>query len=246
LTELDESLAMGNFPVTPEQDTERAVNGFYTGLELSADGHFVAVQIGGFDCAVEVWSLRPHARVMAVSEGGLLALSPNADRLLLAGGDGGYTLWSVSEGRRLKAPKVADEACDLAAWAPDGERYVLAHGGAVSVVGGMTTVELAEHRARVLALAFSPCGELVASAAQDGSLRVWDTRSGVELRRFDLRGVSATAVCFSPDGQSLFSGSSDGLIRTWRLWTVEELQQMAQKRGTVLSERNCRRFGLST
>jgi WD40 repeat protein len=240
----DESLAF--FPISPDQDYERAAQGYYTRLEVSADGCCMAVQIDGLSF-VEIWSLNPLEKVMDLPEVGLLGISPDGSRLLLSSEDNGYSLWSVHDKHKIKTPAVANEACHLAAWAPAGGYYALAHGTSVSVVRDKaepTTVELAGLRARILALAFSPCGMRVASGAQDGSLRVWDASTGAELRRFDLPGVSVTSVCFSADGELLISGSMDGVIRMWRLWTLEALLEMAEQRSTELSEIDCHRFGL--
>ena len=240
----DESLAF--FPISPDQDYERFAQGYYTRLEVSADGCCMAVQIGGLSL-IEIWSLNPLEKVMDIPEVGLLGISPDGSRLLMSCEDGGYTLWSVHDKHKLKAPAVANEACHLAAWATGGGRYALAHGTSVSVVEEKSepaAVELAGLRARILALAFSPCGKRVASGAQDGSLRVWDASNGAELRRFNLPGVSVTSVCFSADGELLISGSTDGVIRMWRLWTLEVLLEMAEEHSTELSEIDCRRFGL--
>ena len=240
----DESLAF--FPISPDQDYERAAQGYYTRLEVSADGCCMAVQIDGLSL-VEIWSLNPLEKVMDLPEVGLLGISPDGSRLLLSSEDNGYSLWSINDKHKIKTPAVANEACHLAAWAPVGGYYALAHGTSVSVIRDTaepTTVELAGLRARILALAFSPCGMRVASGAQDGSLRVWDASTGAELRRFDLPGVSVTSVCFSADGELLISGSTDGVIRMWRLWTLDALLEMAEQRGTELSEIDCRRYGL--
>ncbi len=70
----------------------------------------------------------------------------------------------------------------------------------------------------VLGLAWSPQGRLAAVASQDGTARLWDTRT-LQLAHPPLAHRHAVlSVQFSDDGQMLFTGSRD---RTARLWDVD-------------------------
>ena len=71
------------------------------------------------------------------------------------------------------------------------------------------------HTAQVESVAFSPDGATLASAADDGTICLWDTTTG--LRRFLLTEIYAVmnAVAFTPDGKTLVSGGWDNLVRLW-------------------------------
>ena len=65
-------------------------------------------------------------------------------------------------------------------------------------------------------VAFSPDGQCIASASDDGTIRVWDAATGeVVAGPFTGHTEAVNSVVFSPDGQRLASASDDGTIRLW-------------------------------
>ena len=69
---------------------------------------------------------------------------------------------------------------------------------------------------------FSADGQRLASASQDGTVKVWDVATGQES--FTLEGHSATvhSVAFSPNGKWLASAGQDKTVRVWDAATGRE------------------------
>jgi WD40 repeat protein len=60
-----------------------------------------------------------------------------------------------------------------------------------------------------LRLAWSPLGNLLATATEDGSILIWDTRTGKRFRTLPSNAPMVTNVAWSPDQKSLAFASAD-------------------------------------
>ncbi|KAJ7356504.1 quinon protein alcohol dehydrogenase-like superfamily, partial [Mycena albidolilacea] len=76
---------------------------------------------------------------------------------------------------------------------------------------------MAGHTAWVLSVAFSPDGSQLVSAAEDGSIRVWDVQTGLTLVQFIGHSCAVKSVVYTIDGKRVVSGSDDATIRIWNI-----------------------------
>ena len=65
-------------------------------------------------------------------------------------------------------------------------------------------------------LVASDFNALIATAGQDGKVRLWIPRTGKQIRSMDSDQSGTSCVAFSPDGQFLLSGGSDQLVHLWK------------------------------
>ncbi len=109
---------------------------------------------------------------------------------------------------------------------PAGDRLAYAVEGEIAVLELETfnPVWKNEYHYPINDLAFSPHGDWLASAADDGLVTIWDVKSG--KRRHLLSGLSqwATSVAFSASGDYLAAGS----FKTIKIWETTTWKPVAQ------------------
>ena len=74
---------------------------------------------------------------------------------------------------------------------------------------------LFRHDKAVSAVAFSPDGKRIVSSSDNGTIKLWDARTGEALLSFAGQGNSGSGtIAFSPNGTKIVSAGSDG-IKLW-------------------------------
>lgn len=86
---------------------------------------------------------------------------------------------------------------------------------------------LQQHTKVIWSLAYSRDGGLLASASQDGLVKVWDVTRGEE--RAALRhGDHVRSVTFAPDGKTFASSCDDRTVRIWDAATCQEVRTLRE------------------
>ena len=203
-----------------EQDIE------FQALAFSPDSSALAAAGGnvqtGSNHAVHLWDTATGREIRQLSGHDStvlgLAFSPDGARVL-AVGSAQMVMWDTANGTVLHRWKNA-VPMGVLAFAPDRKTLAWVGGEgedkAVRLTDAATGAEsgrLDGHGHGILALAFAPDGQRLASGNPFEPVRLWDVATGKVCRQFnEIQG--GVALAFSPDGRLLASGSMEGKVRS--------------------------------
>jgi WD40 repeat protein len=75
--------------------------------------------------------------------------------------------------------------------------------------------QLQGHTGGIRGVAVSADGETIASSGDDGTVRLWATRSGLSRSVLEGHTAAVYGVALSSDARTVASGSLDGTVRLW-------------------------------
>jgi WD40 repeat protein len=196
-------------------------------LAVSRDGTRVAFAGGQMGLPEKVYVLDPKSLALVKTlrghDNACGALAAGPEGLASGSADKHVRFWAWDSGRCY---------CDLAlrgivrglVFSPDGTRFAAA-GGKVVLVWDMVPPARGRgrrkpanarhfrgHTDQIQWLDFSPDGRTLASAAHDGTVRLWDVAAGEERRAFAPKVGPLHHVAFAPDGLTLAFSSEKGHV----------------------------------
>lgn len=187
-----------------------------------------------------------YFRNLALSNQELAALQPQRAEALLAACAPDLRRWEWHLARRLcrEGPETivgrSGDQLESVAFHPDGRRLAVGGGGKqgplLRLVDGQTGVILREfpgHGKFLHEVAFSPDGQRLGSASEDGTARLWDVESGRLLRTYAEHKQWVGTISFSPDGKRLATGSGESTVKIWDAETGATLQTITGPQDAV-------------
>lgn len=163
---------------------------------------------------VECVTLTPDGNIIAIGGEATEGSAPSIN------------LWNANIGELLKefgGPSAPSSLC----FSPDGKTLV---GGDrykngipiwnVNTGEPIKTLTGHEEFESINSIVFSPGGNIIASASDDKTVRLWKPNTGILYQTLTTHTKSVNSVVFSADGRTLISAGDDG-IRVWNSNTAE-------------------------
>ncbi len=171
-----------------------------------------------------------------------LTFSVNGEVLLAAGGmpgaSGAVAAWNVRTGERTGTYDGGYDTVLAADISPD--HSMVAVGGPNKVVrvysaDGTELYKLDVHTDWILAVRFSPDGELLATADRAGGLYLWQAANGRPVENLRGHDGAIHALAYSADSALLASAGADGTVQVWDTWQYKRVRQFRAHANGVMS-----------
>jgi len=206
------------------------------GVAFSPDGTFLAT--ADADGSARLWSATTREPIKTftgtAAQAISVAFSPDGNVLAVADSSGAVALWNLTTEKATTtlAARNSGPVTEVA-FSPDGKTIATAsEDGPVrlwSVATGQITATITATNVRIIQLAFSHDGELLATGGQlvdqaggQSTVGLWTVATGQQATTITGFTHAVVAVAVSPDGSSFATGDADdGAVHVWSTSTGE-------------------------
>lgn len=213
-----------------------------TAINFSPNGRYVV--LGSQDNTTQVWDITIGKEIAHMAQDApvnLVAFSPDGNYVVSGSEDKSVRVLELNTGKEITR-KTHDDSLALVVFSPNSKIVISgSYDGIVKVWESATGIEIVPmiHDFYLSSVAFNPDSTRVLLGGCDqqepytelciqGSARIWDTSTGMEIVRM-THAVSVDSVAFSPDGKIAISGGCDqrslnvacvqGSVKAWDVVT---------------------------
>ncbi|HEX2620952.1 MAG TPA: protein kinase, partial [Phototrophicaceae bacterium] len=222
--------------------------------DISADGQFVVSGSGPLrppakDTTVRIWNIATGETLQTMQghtdtvDG--VAFAPDGKTVLSGGWDSLIILWDAATGqeiRRFTGHTGHVTAVDIS---PDNKLGISSDNSGNIILWDLATgqevrrmqidfpADMADSDKEISDVRFNKDGTKALAGLLDGTIRLFDTATGEQIRVYTGHTDQVNKVAFSPDEQFIASASWDSTVRLWNTETGEQVRQFTGHTGAV-------------
>jgi RNA polymerase sigma factor (sigma-70 family) len=204
----------------------------FVSVQWLADSRRLISVSQGLETIVRLWDigsgreLRPDVAVAEAAPH--FVVSPDGRFAAVLGPARQVVLWDLDLGKEIRRVNIQADFTYMLVFSPDSKVFATSGGGAGIAMNSNCAVRLwdvesgkeirrlaGKHEGPVLAIAFSPDGQILATGGLDRTVRQWDVASGEAFPNHLRHQNPVVCVAFSADGKTVASGSHDGTALIW-------------------------------
>ncbi len=230
----DQTIKVWNLQTGEVLRTIEGHSGAIYSVALSPDGQTIVS--GNADRTIKLWNLRTGELIhnlvgtsgkLAVSA---VAMSPDGE-MFTSNDSSSVKVWDAITGELLRTLEGHAFPVTSITISSDSKLLISGSQDGTAKLWNLRTGELLNtflHGSRlpngdpsegVYALAISPDGQtlVTGSGLEQNTIKLWNVRTGAEVRTLKGHTDTIYSLAISPDGQTLYSGSLDGKIKVWQV-----------------------------